>query len=353
MEDPRFAADPNLSRALNHYLRHGLAPSTVAAYGKAVDRYAVFLAEFGLILPGRAFRFPSENDILYFIASLNDKGLAVGTIKGVLSGLGHFCRLQVGQSPLIDAVGNPYPRVQQLLRAIKLAHGKPRRERLPVTTDLLRRVHDLLLSEGRPDSLVYRTAFAVAVYALLRVSEFVCPGVASFDPERQANLQDLQVHPSLDAPTRATLLIRASKTDPFRNQHLVTMYATGQPDCPVMTAAMYLRANAHRQPNEPLFRLAGGKNLTRGRVSDQLRDCMTKLGFDARSYAPHSFRIGGTVSCAAAGVPTYVLSILGRWSSTCYLSYLKLTPGLLADVYSRMGKVTPARVASGGGRGYR
>ena len=58
---------------------------------------------------------------------------------------------------------------------------------------------------------MYQCAFAIAVYALLRVSEFTCPRTAEFDPSRQVNLQDLQVFPNLEYPQYATLLIRTSK----------------------------------------------------------------------------------------------------------------------------------------------
>jgi hypothetical protein len=200
---------------------------------------------------------------------------------------------------------------------------------------------------------MYQCAFAIAVYALLRVSEFTCPRTAEFDPSRQANLQDLQVFPNLEYPQYATLLIRTSKTDPFRNSHEVTIHATGQPDCPVGIVSHYLKANSHRAGTTPLFVLANGAFLTRGAVCKTLRESLRGLGLNDRAYAPHSFRIGGTVSLAAAGIPTYVLAILGRWASDSYLLYLKLTPAVLADVYRRLGKVTAANVISRGSAGLR
>jgi len=261
--------------------------------------------------------------------------------------------MQTGRSPLNDAGGNPLPRVQQVFRAIKLAKARPRRIRLPVTVDLLRKLYDGQPALGLDDALLFQAAFALAVYALLRVSEFTAPKTAEHDPARHANLQDLRVHPSLAYPATATMSIRCSKTDPFRNSHSVTIHATGTRDCPVAAIAKFLRARAGGRPNGPLFVLANGHFLTRAAVSTRLRRGLTNLGLKASAFAPHSFRIGGTVSLAAAGVQPYLLAILGRWKSDCFLLYLKVTPTILADVYRRLGRVTPQEVAREGHHGHR
>ena len=107
------------------------------------------------------------------------------------------------------------------------------------------------------------------------------------------------------------------------------------------------------EPNVLKTVLNNGKYLTRAKVSTVLRTALGKLGLNERAYAPHSFRIGATVSLAAAGVPSYVISILGRWSSDCYLLYLKLTPSMLADVYKKIGSITAHDVETRGDNGRR
>jgi len=261
--------------------------------------------------------------------------------------------MQTGRSPLNDEAGQPYPRLQQLLRAIKKERGKPRRERLPITTDLLRQIIGILDRTAGIDIDLFKYAFALATYGMLRVGEFMAPRTAQFDRAVQANLQDVTAYPNLDGPTHVTMLIRASKTDPFRNTHLVTIHATGQTDCPVKIITCYLQQQVEREGSSPLFVLNNGKYLTRAKVGTGLRTALEKLGLNERAYAPHSFRIGATVSLAAAGVPSYVISILERWSSDCYLLYLKLTPSILAAVYKKIGSITAHDVETRGDNGRR
>lgn len=40
------------------------------------------------------------------------------------------------------------------------------------------------------------------------------------------------------------------------------------------------------------------------------------LRLNETTYAPFSFRIGGTMLLAVAGVPTYILSVLNLWHWT-------------------------------------
>lgn len=331
-----------------------MAKNTRKAYESALGRYVKFLSEHHLILPGRRFREPSETDLLYFAVYCDQRlDLAPGTINATLSGLAHFCKVQVGRSPLQDPTGEVYPRLQSLLRALKKSRSQPKRERLPVTTDLLRQVQDLLRRDGGPDDLTYQAAFAAGTYGLLRVSEFTCPKSKEFDPTRHANFGDMQVVDGAGGSQRVELTIRASKTDVFRRQHLVAIHPTGKDDCPVRLLAQHLEQNRTRAADSPLFVMEDGTYLTRTKVTAKLRECLERLGLRGNAYASHSFRIGGCVSLAAAGAPTHIISTLGRWKSTCYLDYLQLTHGVLAATYRQLGDVTPRTVATRGHLGRR
>lgn len=312
------------------------------------------MAEFNLILPGRRFAEPSEADLLYFVVYCDQHlELAPATIRATLSGVAHFCKLQTGRSPLVGATGTPFPRVQAVLRAVKKRRGAPKRERLPVTVDLLRLVHDELGRQGGPDAATFQAAFAAGVYGLLRVSEFTNPKTAQFDPAVHANLGDLEVTTGGGTGPTARLTIRASKTDVFRRTHRVEIHATGKRDCPVRLLTDHVARNAGRPAASPLFVLASGAFLTRSKVTARLRQCLEALGFRGKAYASHSFRIGGCVSLAASGAGSHMIATLGRWRSECYLDYLELTPAVLAGTYRRLGEVTAANVASRGHMGRR
>ena len=49
-------------------------------------------------------------------------------------------------------------------------------------------------------------------------------------------------------------------------------------------------------------------------VSNPLQHC----GLPAEHYFTHSFRIGAATTAAAAGVPSWLIKALGRWSSDCF-----------------------------------
>ena len=70
----------------------------------------------------------------------------------------------------------------------------------------------------------------------------------------------------------------------------------------------------------PLFIFANGHYLTRGDIVFILRTV-----FPAQtSLNTHSFRIGGASALASAGLPDYVIQVIGRWSSDSFLRYIRL-----------------------------
>ena len=54
-----------------------------------------------------------------------------------------------------------------------------------------------------------------------------------------------------------------------------------------------------------------------------LRTVLSKVGLNEDLYAGHSFRIGAATTAAVAGLPDYLIKALGRWSSDCYVRYVR------------------------------
>ena len=50
----------------------------------------------------------------------------------------------------------------------------------------------------------------------------------------------------------------------------------------------------------------------------------------------HSFRIGGASALAAAGVPVAQIQILGRWSSDCFIKYIRLSKSHTIQLTNKM-----------------
>ncbi len=82
----------------------------------------------------------------------------------------------------------------------------------------------------------------------------------------------------------------------------------------------------------PLFVFADGKLLSRSRFVDWLRKGLRMAGIDPTMYCSHSFRIGAATTAAKKGVEDCIIKTLGRWESSAYLQYVRLSRDQLVGV---------------------
>ena len=80
--------------------------------------------------------------------------------------------------------------------------------------------------------------------------------------------------------------------------------------------------------------------LTRSSVTKLLRDSARSAGLPYRSLKGHSFRIGAASTAAAAGLPDWLIKVLGRWSSDCYQLYIRTPETVLLSAAPRMASVS-------------
>ena len=64
----------------------------------------------------------------------------------------------------------------------------------------------------------------------------------------------------------------------------------------------------------------------------EVRAALSALGFPAKSYAGHSFRIGAATTAAQRGVQDSLIKTLGRWESSAYMTYIRTAPETLRKV---------------------
>ena len=69
--------------------------------------------------------------------------------------------------------------------------------------------------------------------------------------------------------------------------------------------------------------------LTREKFISMLRELLARLGYDTTKFNGHSFRIGAATSAASSGVPDHVIQSLGRWTSDCYIRYIRTDSSVL------------------------
>ena len=70
------------------------------------------------------------------------------------------------------------------------------------------------------------------------------------------------------------------------------------------------------------------------------KDSSRVAGLPYQCLKGHSFRIGAASVAAAAGLPDWLIKVLGRWSSDCYQLYIRTPESTLESVAPRMANVS-------------
>ena len=69
---------------------------------------------------------------------------------------------------------------------------------------------------------------------------------------------------------------------------------------------------------------------------------------DITTIKMHSFRQGGATAALAAGCPTWMLEIIGRWKSDAWKAHAFLSISQTADIMEKMANVGRAPVVNHG-----
>ena len=86
----------------------------------------------------------------------------------------------------------------------------------------------------------------------------------------------------------------------------------------------------------PLLVHADGSPLTRDQFVRSVRDALAASGIDSSSYSGHSFWSGAATAAGQAGVPAYVIKLLGRWQSEAYHLYIRTPRETLVSVAAKL-----------------
>lgn len=119
-----------------------------------------------------------------------------------------------------------------------------------------------------------------------------------------------------------TLNVRGAKTAKAGQAQPILLNAQPNVLCPVK--AVQRRLATSLEPTDSLFGFWNGEsrtNLTRSRVVKRCKEIWDSEGWTTLSG--HSFRVGGASLRNALGVPHKDIQTLGRWTSSCYLIYLR------------------------------
>lgn len=306
---------------MDFYFRNGIAGSTQKVYQSAKKRYRAFCAVTHLTpLPA------SEHLLCRFVSSLANENLCHNTIKCYLSGVRHLHVAEGFGDPHISAMA----RLEQVLKGIKATQAKGLRRlvRLPITPEILAKLHVVWSGEGEDGCMLWAAA-ALCFFAFLRSGELTVPSDSAYDEKAHLCFQDVAVD-SLGNPSTLRVRIKASKTDPFRLGVDVYVGRTDSNICPVAAVLTYMTV---RGPDTgPLFVFRDGRYLTRARFVAQVKQALKRAGVDHTHYSGHSFRSGAATTAARQGIGDATIKMLGRWKSSAYQLYIKTPREQLAAV---------------------
>ncbi len=256
--------------------------------------------------------YPLQEYTLRLFTAHLSHNLSYSTIQTYLAAIRHR-NIELGFPSTFDQM----PLLRLLLRGVKRIKGSTTRpKRLPISLNTLKLLKTSLResSFNTQDQHMLWAAFTTAFFGFLRSSEFCCPSQNSFNPVETLLTRDVSL-----SSTSASMHLKISKTDSFRNGHIICFAASGTSVCP-------FRALQHHlcycpDPDKPLFSFSDNTFLTRQSLCRTLNNLLP-ASLNA-NFSSHSFRIGAATTAAAANVPDWLIKVLGRWSSDCYQTYIR------------------------------
>ena len=308
-----------------------LAEDTKWSYSRGANAYIDFCLQLDLTDNQGKLLDISEDQLMYFAAHCaGSRGLAPGTIHNYLYGIRSWYITKGLPDPLKNDNGQPLYRLARVLRGIKKCHQVKRGKRLPLTIPIMRALVQLLSMGcfGQTEDRMLLAVINLAFFGFLRCGEFTVQRCDQFDPARHLTVNDVTFYPNHIRPDYMTLRLKYSKTDPFGKGHIVTLYRTNRPTCPVTSMQVYLNSRG-QSLEEPLFLTRDSVPLTRKYFLSLLHEALEKIGVSPSFYSGHSFRMGAATTAAASGLQDWLIKALGRWTSDCYrILYSNSTPNL-------------------------
>ena len=264
-----------------------------------------------------------EDHMERFCVSLQHR-VAYKSIKVYLCGVQLWSTIAGATEQISDM-----PRLQYVLRGIRRSQGNlfTRPLRVPVTWPLMQIIcRHIARTEPPFDRDMLLAAALLAFFGLMRVSEYASSTAHQVDPEA-LRVQDVIIARNHNM---VRVVIKKSKTDPFRMGATLRICSIPHPLCPVRAIIRFLRRRG-THPG-PLFIYQNGTYLTRQRMRDLLARSLPFLD----NVNTHSFRRGGASALADAGVPGHVIQILGRWKSRAYTQYVQFSEHFLSHTMASM-----------------
>ncbi len=313
---------------MDFYFRSALAPSSQRTYASAQHGYLKFCTTFHFTpLP------VSEHQLCQFAAHSAGRSLTHSTTKGYLAAILH---MQIAAG-LPDPGMSNMPKLEGVIKGIKTTRARTMttsRTRLPITPPILRSLGAVWEAQGLShDTIMLWAAVTLCFFGFMRSGELTVPSDQAFDPSTHLTVGDVTVDDGAN-PSMLKLHLKTSKTDPFRRGVAVVVGRTNDKLCPVSATLAYLI----RRGTGPgfLFQFKDGQNAVYGSSPSSV-----SLGRTQPEELRWPFLQNGAATTAhTCGLGDATIQMLGRWSSSAYLVYIRTPKEQLASLSSVLSTAT-------------
>ena len=141
---------------------------------------------------------------------------------------------------------------------------------------------------------------------------------------------------SVEAPTLLRVKLKQSKTDQLRQGVEVFVGKTGCCLCPVAAVLAYMAIRGDQAG--PFFQARDNKPLTKASFTKEVRGVLQAIGLPYQDFAGHSFRIGAATAAAKAGIEDSTIRMMGRWTSSAFLTYIRTPRDQLAKLSANLSQ---------------
>ena len=308
-------------------LEKSLAPSTKKNYNGALKRYEMFCHYHFLS------SFPLEEKTLILFVTFLATYSSYSNTKLHLAALRYHSIMQISPSPIKN-----FQKLYYVLRGIKRLQGKKRKKplRAPITPAILNKIQSFLVKSTKlyEDKVMLWAAILTAFFGFLRVSEYTSSHKTKYDPHTTLLLSDVCI-----TEDRAKINIKTSKTDPFREGVVIELARNGSNLCPISALSEFLQIRPSTPG--PFFRFHNGKFLSRGDINKVLKESTD----NHVNMSSHSLRIGAASTAAAMGCPKWLIQFMGRWTSDCYRTYLRIPKSMIDKTSRALARCSSKEIA--------
>ena len=316
--------EPHLDNAIISYRRRAYAANTQHTNRSQRDAYYRFCLYFGYN------PVPADSRLLcryvcFLARSLSPDSIAcyINVIRIIHMECGHA-------NPLTENW-----KLSTTLRGIKRAHGRPAKQKLPITPDILRILH-AHLDLSLPADIAMWAACLCAFFTFFQKSTLLPKS-----PNRHDCVTDICRRDVSLSDSGAIITVKHTKTLQFCERTLQVPLPPVDNSilCPVNALKCLFALSTTIPDTAPLFSYPVGRNgyayLCHASFISRLHQCLKAGGLNPALMSGHSFRRGGASFAFACGVPAEVIQLQGDWRSSAYLRYMSMP----LDIRQKMVRV--------------